>query len=393
MVLWIICNKYKNIFFIGLVCLLHHYLDDFIFGHVSLDICNAQYNAVKKIFDYLGIPTQDSKMNIAAQINVFIGFIFNLIRRGISMPSSKLLKCKKRGNYLLKESRHGRNISIIYIQRFVGIARHVCRVYYWSIPCLRGLEELCNFYDNNHKKVKLTKYCIDGINTFLDDIEKDELNFIPFKWILCNKLNCDIMMSSDGTTKFGIGGLLDNGYEECYQLLFSDLDFWPVNGRIPDIIFNELIGLVIGVFIWSDYFSGRCVRANCDNFAIVKCLRRRCACFARKDLNGIISKLCKLCKEKRFYIHFEWVAGVENVNADILSRDFEGGFFKNHKDYITKNNKALNIAKECIDIFKHSVARMESRYVNGNLRKKKCYCDDRDLDEHLSICKRQPLYI
>ena len=392
-VLWIICDSYNDLFYINNACLLHHYLDDFLFGHHTLELCNKQYDAVKDMFYYLGIPTQDCKMNAAARINIFIGFLFDLIRRGVSMPSTKLNKCRKRGKFLLDKSRHQRSVAIIYIQRFVGIARHVCRVYYWSIPCLRGLEELCASTADNSKKVVLNDYSVAGINSFLSDLDDETLNFISFRWLLANKFNYDVMISTDGTTLYGIGGLIDTGKDECYQLLFSALDFWPTAGRIPDIICNELIALVIGIVLWGDYFSGRVVRANCDNFAIVKCLRRRCACFARKDLNGIISFLCDVAKSKRFYIHFEWVRGIDNGNADCLSRHFDNRFFISHSNYKARNEEAKVIAKQCIDIFVSCAARMQSRYVNGIERAKKCYCYDKDADQKISICKRQPLYI
>ena len=88
MLCWIICDEYAQLFIFNDVRYLHHYLDDYLFGHQDKDVVWAQYRAILKLFKELNVPTQIWKMIIPTQILIYIGIVFDIVRRagGISAP-------------------------------------------------------------------------------------------------------------------------------------------------------------------------------------------------------------------------------------------------------------------------------------------------------------------
>lgn len=308
--------------------LIMHYIDDFFGGHTSKAAATKQFDAVKQWWVRLGIPTQDRKCTPPTPILHYLGFIFNARRRTLEVPQKKLLKytaALKRIQWHYTPPRrdgsthNARTIQVRELMVIVGQLRSIQCVYPYIIAALRAIEELtCRYHKS--QRVRVTKAVMDGLKIVwaaLDDVQQGHM---PMQWLLHPRRVGDVEIYTDASTSIGVGGFEDVVGGRFYGARWSDTVGWGVQPHVPDITYLELLGVVLAAKLFADKWRERVVKMRCDNAAVCMMVRRKAACFRRRDLNALLVVLCELATRHRFYFWIEHIPGVDNKLADDLSR-------------------------------------------------------------------------
>ena len=88
-------------------------------GHRNYAMAWMQYFLIKQWFDFLGIPTQDRKMEKPARILKYIGYIINLIQRQLEMPIDKLEKICTIGLELITAFKEEKRVKVRKVEQTV----------------------------------------------------------------------------------------------------------------------------------------------------------------------------------------------------------------------------------------------------------------------------------
>ena len=308
-----------------------HYIDDFFGGHQQKRAARKQFNAVKEWWVKLGIPTQDRKCTPPTQLLKYLGFLFNARNRTLAVPNKKLAKYRAalkaiRWHYQPPQRgdaapcSNSRKMKVSELQSAVGQIRSIACVYPYVVPALRDLEEITSKREGS-ERVRITKQIMDGlkiVQAALDDATQREM---PMSWLLHPRRVGDLDLYTDASTSTGVGGFEDNIGGRFFGVNWAATVGWGDYQYLPDITYLELLGVVLATKLFAAQWSGKVVKMRCDNAAVCMMVRRKAACFRRRDLNGLLLKLCELATRYRFYFWIEHIAGVDNKLADALSRD------------------------------------------------------------------------
>ena len=310
--------------------MIMHYIDDFFGGHQKRATAQKQFNAVKEWWIRLGIPTQDRKCTPPTQVLRYLGFLFNARNRTLSVPKKKLDKYKAALRAIQWHGRpptraeqgigNERKMKVVELQRAVGQIRSISCVYPYVIPALRDLEEITS-QKKKTDRVRITRQIMDGLKIVQAALNDAEQGAVPMSWLLHPRRVGDVEIYTDASTTTGVGGFEDTPGGRFYGVKWTDTAGWGPFKYQPDITYLELLGVVAAVHLFAETWSGKVVKMRCDNAAVCMMVRRKAACFRRRDLNGLLLILCELATRHRFYFWIEHIRGVDNKLADDLSRD------------------------------------------------------------------------
>ena len=378
---WIMINECPDIFIIKKTRVLVSYLDDFWAGHSTLEGAWRQYNMIRYGFDKYGVPTQEKKMNIPTTRLKFIGFIIDTMKQQLEIPADKMVKLRLKAQRILRKWRKGETITMTTLAAFIGLTRYTTYVIYYIIPYLRRLEEaVAN--KNPKQRIKGNKEMEMDITKILKAIQIPERNKISFHWLLYPKDKGDIEIETDASTGYGMGGIemMDKG--TYYGIAYEQIENWPKKNP-PDIVYLELMAVLVALKINPRRYRKKAILLRVDNEAVCAIIRKKSACFERKDLQQLIREICEIAIKEEFYFWIKWISTEENVRADRLSRGKKNPITTCHKQgMIRRDEKAIKIATRVIEMYKNTRKRMQRH----RQMEKRCNC------ENETLCKDQPLY-
>ncbi len=337
-VVWIIANNEKELFkwrdtTDAGECvereMIMHYVDDFMGGHRQRRLAELQFAAVKDWWVRLGIPTQDRKCTPPTQVLKYLGFLFNARRRSLSVPPKKILKYSTAVRCILDHysmpPRDGnvsntRKMKNRELMKAVGQLRSIQCVYPYIVPALRPLEAVTSRHAPT-EWVRVTARMADGLRIVQAALKDIRQQHMPFDWLLHPRDVGDVEIFTDASTTTGVGGFEDHCGGRYFGANWSDTAGWGVYKYQPDITYLELLGVVLAVRLFAAKWRHKVVKLRCDNHAVCMMLRRKAACYRRRDLNALLIEICALATANRLYFWVEHVPGVQNKLADALSRD------------------------------------------------------------------------
>lgn len=314
--------------------MIMHYIDDFFGGHQQKAMAKKQFEAVKRWWIRLGIPTQDRKCTPPTQVLLYLGFLFNARRRTLGVPAKKLKKYKDALRNIAwhytpptrsDSAGNSRKMLVRELQQMVGRLRSLTPVFPYIVPALRAFEEVTSkdttAPHHRHHRVRITAEMMAGlkiVKAALDDVDQGHM---PFSWLLHPRNVGDIEVYTDASTTIGVGGFEDIQNGGFFGGKWSDTKGWGVMKHQPDITYLELLGVVAAAALFGHKWTEKVIKIRCDNAGVCMMVRRKVACFRRRDLNALLLILCRLATKFRFYFWIEHIAGVDNKLADALSRD------------------------------------------------------------------------
>ena len=108
-------------------------------------------------------------------------------------------------------------------------------------------------------------------------------------------------------------------------------EFWPYfPGRATNIATLELVPLILAAEIWGSEWRGKRILFRSDNMAVVHAVNGWLP--SDPHLVSLLKLLAKEAMLKSFHIRCLHVRGVDNVDADLLSRDRLEEFTARHSN-------------------------------------------------------------
>ena len=175
------------------------------------------------------------------------------------------------------------------LQRIVGQYRSIQMVYVYIIPFLRSLEEVTAKKHGNCD-VFITAQMMKDVEVVEAAVDDADRNQICMYWLLHPRDKGDIEVYTDAATSQGVGGFIDfgPGHGSHFAAMWTDTARWKEPALKPDIVYMELLGVVLAAELYGSRWTGKSVRFWCDNWAVCKILKRKAACFRRRDLNDLV---------------------------------------------------------------------------------------------------------
>ena len=146
----------------------------------------------------------------------------------------------------------------------------------------------------------------------------------------------------------GIGGFVDMQDGLWYQSSWKD-----IQRPNTDILWAELIAIVIMFKVCCRHWRHKVIRIYCDNQSVVGILIHKKCCLVRNDLMVFVRMLLNICEMYDIKYTIFYVKTSENP-ADIVSRMGDYNEFKNRGANKTLAPKPINvdgIFKEMVDIY------------------------------------------
>lgn len=212
-------------------------------------------------------------------------------------------------------------------------------------------------------------------------IRNPKKNHISFKWLLYPKDEGSIIIETDASTGYEMGGIEMKPGGAHYAVAYKLLHEWPT-GNESDIECLELAAIYVLIKLKAATYDQKAILIRCDNEAVCALLRKKSACLERKDLQQLVIKICDMANRYCFYFWIRWISTKDNVRADGISRGEPAALDTISYRTIGMDRRATEIAEEAMTIYK----KVRKRMMRHKGCDKQCDCDDPEM------CEDQPLY-
>ena len=283
------------------------YIDDFIGGGKTLEEANVVFRALLETMEWLGIVSNDEKLEPPARVQKVVGFIFDLPNQTVSVPAEKIEKALSQIDRLLSntvtekapfESCLG---LLCWMSQCIFPARSFLRRLYWELEKFHGKASR-QLSEEARKDLRwwktYTKY----------------LNGVPFEVILGSDPS-DVLHVYTDASDTGMGAWWDGNW---FELQYRDLPPSFPNVRYTDIAVREGLAVAIAVNTWAKQWRTRYVYFWVDNETVRYGLENRTT--RARDVMPFVryTSMMAITFHSRFF-SFR-LASEENVLADALSR-------------------------------------------------------------------------
>lgn len=131
------------------------------------------------------------------------------------------------------------------------------------------------------------------------------------------KPEADVSIVSDASGSWGCGAIHGASW---FQLKWAGLG----SAKDQNITVKELLPIVVAAALWGVQWTGKTVRAKCDNMAVVMMVNSRTS--RESEAMHLLRCLAFLEAKHSFHIFATHIQGARNVLADALSRDNQALF-------------------------------------------------------------------
>ncbi len=129
-------------------------------------------------------------------------------------------------------------------------------------------------------------------------------------------------------------------------------------------------------------WTGKAILLKVDNKAVEFIMKKKKACFERKDLQELVRGICEHSMKRDYWHWYEWISTKDNIYADGLSRNKPE--IINNLDLKLRNRSKK--ARELASLAYRSYLEARKRMNRKKGEKKKCSCEGKER------CKEQELY-
>ena len=330
MVLWIIQNGtpaewWKD----GAQRLSYHYIDDFFGGAPvgSKEVKSEwQYNAVKKGFEVLGIPTTPGKCEEPNVRTKILGFLYDTLQQKVFIPERKRAAMLALIDRILARKVF---VDTAVLQSAVGKLRWASVCSYAGPAFVRRIEQAVCRAGPTKLKVRITQGIRDDLRWWKSFLLRTSEG-ISFEDILRDPTAGDDAVRTDASTSIGMGGFR-RATGEWFRRRWADQSKAHLfaNPKVPDIYWKEMAAVATACCLWGDQWRDMAVTFWCDNMSCVYSLMKRRCAFGRDDVMELIRIIADQAETNGFRPFIVHIPGKENLTADALSRFDEKRF---HED-------------------------------------------------------------
>ena len=295
---WILQNNYS-------ISKILHYLDDFLLvGSPNSEGCLQALTTMLEVCAKLGFPIAPDKLEGPAHCIVFLGILLDTQLMQLRLPEDKLLALME----LLKQWQTSRRtvtkrklLSLIGKLSFAAKAVPAGRLF------LRRLIDLSTKATKLHHHISLTANARADIQWWLDFLpgwNGVSLMLQP-NW----ESAADLNLSTDASGVIGYGAYFQGAWiaEE-----------WSAQHIQHSIQWKELFAIVAASATWGHQWSGKKIRFDCDNQAVVKAWQSKAP--KNHNLANLFRRLFLVAAKNNFNVALKHIPGLSNDIADALSR-------------------------------------------------------------------------
>lgn len=223
---WILIHKY--------VTLLIHYLDDFFLCAPTLIECQRKVDTVLRVFEYLGIPIAEDKLEGPSRRIVFLGIEIDSDSLSIRLPADKLSSLSS----IVSTWQHKRKCTKVELLSLIGSLSFACKVIKPGRIFLRRLIDLSTTVSKLHHHIDITS------SVRLDlSMWSSLLSFWNGTSVIQSSISSvDLNLFTDASFK-GFGAFFDGSWVSSP---------WLSNVSSFNIATLELFAFYTAVVVWGD---------------------------------------------------------------------------------------------------------------------------------------------
>ena len=280
------------------------YLDDYTVVAKTKKECKLLLDLLGKCFVDLGLMESSSKAFGPVQKDKVFGLIWDVSKGTVSCPQEKIDKIKNLINLVIEY----RWITIDVALTLAGWLMHVSQIMTPGKACVKSL--ICRIY-------KVSKNLDKRKWVFITDKIANHLKFwstfvsecveVPITHVY-ERPSIQIEISTDAS---------DFGYGICWEgrYIAEILPDWMLT---KNIALKEAFAVLCAIHTFGKSFSGKKVLMYVDNMAVVHTVSNKWS--KNEWLMAFVYEICALSVEYRFFFWVDWIASLDNVAADALSR-------------------------------------------------------------------------
>ena len=332
------------------LAILFYYLDDILGGHPSKKKAWEQFKHSETILKKLSLQTKNAKSKPPAQIQRWLGKLYDTVKQWLKLPPEKVEKYVKDLKILLTKKSVSKRVLLSHI----GRTRHMASIYRPLAAFARNLEVWAHSVPYLSHHIRLSRPLKNDIDLCIWGMLRASNYGISFDQFLKPALIPDIILYTDASLKIGIGGYSNEGH--WIKQEWKNIKLFQANNR--DIVWRELVAIYAFIDSLKYYLNKKTVHVYTDNEPCKYMLISMRSKLKRPDLQRIINEICKIFIEFEITPWIEHIPGKSNIIPDALSRNKPLPYHLSHKcsKYIEAADSiqsASNLCKNIIINNKH----------------------------------------
>jgi hypothetical protein len=282
------------------------YLDDFFIIAPTQEECSSMLATLLWLLRTLGFTPNNTKLQLPAQQVVFLGVLFDSSNMQLRLSEEKLAQTLQ----LIVDAQRRRKMTLKDMQALVGKLNWVCGVVYGGRTFLRRLIDLMKHTRRRSHLIRLTKSAHEDLQWWADFLP----TFNGQRYILRDQVKEDL--ATDASGELGMGAVFR---DDWFSLPFPHHIYWGSDVTQPaHINVKELYAILESARRWGWQWTNNLVILRCDNQAVVGAVNKGSS--QSPVIMALLRELFWLSATLNFRVKAEWLPGVHNVFADLLSR-------------------------------------------------------------------------
>ena len=292
------------------VSALTHYVDDFLLMHKSKEQCAKLLDLLLRLFKELGLPVSPSKIELAAQLMVFLGILFNSINMTISLHESRVKDIESMLDEWMNKTSASRN----ELQSLIGVLSFASKVVPSSRVFLRRMIDQCKSIP--FTAAATTRYPLTP--SFFADVQWWT------QFIRCHNgktiaRSCLTRASLHIHTDACVTRYAAVTNKSWYACTWSDAEEATARRLKRDSMpWKELYAIAKALATFSVNNRGMRIVIHSDCEPVIQAWQRGDS--RKTEMANIIRTMLFICATNDIDMQIEFIAGVDNVFADLLSR-------------------------------------------------------------------------
>jgi hypothetical protein len=289
---------------------LIHYVDDFLHFVKNEQEAKRQLAALLFLFAQLGLPVSQSKIEGPSALMIFLGILFDAIKLTISLAPDRVADIEA----LLAEWREKISASRAELQSLIGVLSFASNVVVSSRIFLRRMIQQQQLIPSG--AFATTKFPLSS--TFFADLKwwTAFIRSANGKALAHSCVNLPVVHAYTDACRVGYGTVTNN---EWYSCSWTDAEETTARRLKRDSMpWKELYAIAKTLATFAESWRGHKVVLHSDCEPAIKAWRKGDS--RKPEMATLLRTILFICATHDIEVQVDFIAGVDNVLADALSR-------------------------------------------------------------------------